>query len=535
MSLLLAAAIVVLGADNPADSIVVCPDSFRHALQPWIEYRESQGHQFAFVASNQTPEEIRNDIQTLAASGKVRSIVLVGDANPQAPLGSSLRSKSTPTFHPPATVNVLWGSEPTLASDNPYADFDGDMLPDVSIGRLSADSPQQLAMIVNKIITYETKRTPGLWKRRINFVAGVGGFGALADNVIETATKKVLTDGIPAAYETSMTYGSWRSPFCPDPRHFHEATVDRLNEGSLFWVYIGHGQRRYLDQVRTPTGLHHIFDTDDVTKIRRSGGAPIAVFLACYAGAFDEVRDCLGEELLRAEQGPVASLCGSRITMPYAMSVMGHELMNQYFVERRELLGELVLHAKRQMVRQLSDKERSADTTRHLLDSIAAVISPAPESLAEERLEHLLMFNLLGDPLLRIDQPSKIDVVVHAEAAAGGKLRVVGNSEIAGRCTVELVCRRDRLKTRFIARPRYDGSDEALAEYMNVYAQANDRTWATNTFTCEGGSIETTLDIPRDAQGSAHVRILVDGDKRFALGATKLYITRSTPSRQQLE
>ncbi len=531
MSLFLAAAMLIVGANSPADSIVVCPDNFRSALQPWIEYRESQGHRFAFVPNEQTPEEIRRDIRSLATSGEIKSIVLIGDANPMAPRGSSLLSNATQTFHLEAKVNVLWGSEPTLASDTPYADLDGDMLPDIAIGRLSADSPQQLAMIVSKIIAYETKRTPGLWKRRINFVAGVGGFGALADNVIETATKKVLTDGIPAAYETSMTYGSWRSPFCPDPRHFHEATVDRLNEGSLFWVYIGHGQRRYLDQVRTPTGLHHIFDTDDVKKIRRGGGSPIAVFLACYTGAFDEVRDCLGEELLRAEHGPVATLCGSRITMPYAMSVMGHELMNQYFVERRELLGDLVLHAKRQMVRDLSQQERSADTTRHLLDSIAAVISPAPESLAEERLEHVLMFNLLGDPLLRIDQPSKIEVVVDGELQAGGKLRVVGNSEIAGRCTVELVCRRDRLKTRFVARPRYDGSDEALAEYTNVYAQANDRTWATTSFACESGEFEATLQIPNHAQGASNVRVFVEREGKFGIGAADLYVERSDASR----
>ncbi len=529
MSLLLFTALLLVGAEPAADTIVVCPETFRDALRPWAEHRAAQGHRLAFVSNQQSADEIRNDIRQIAQSNRLRAIVLVGDADPRASRNSTVRAVTIPTHQAVAKVNVLWGSEPTIATDNWYADLDDDALPDVAIGRLPADSPQQLAVIVRKIIAYEKQKPAGVWCRRVNFVAGVGGFGAVADNVIETATKKVLTEGIPAAYETSMTYGSWRSPFCPDPRHFHQATVDRLNEGSLFWVYIGHGQRRVLDQVRTPGGMYHIFDTDDVAKIQCTGGSPIAIFLACYTGSFDEERDCLGEEFLRAEEGPVAVLCGSRVTMPYAMGVMGHELMDQYFVKRRQTLGELVMHAKRQMVRELQESEQSAKATRHLLDSIAAVISPAPQLLDEERREHVLMFNLLGDPLLRLDHPQEISVATVEEATSGSELRVTGTTSISGRCTVELICRRDRLKTRFVARPEYDPGDEALSDYTNVYAHANDRQWVNQSFACRSGGFETTLQIPAEAQGPCHVRVFVEGTEGFGLGATELNVRRLAP------
>lgn len=529
MSLLLVTALLLVGAEPPADTVVVCPELFMDALRPWIQHREAQGHRIAFVSNEQPPDAIRDDIRKTANSGPLRAIVLVGDADPRAPFNDAVRAVTTPTYQAKAKVNVLWGSEPTIATDNWYADLDDDLLPDVAIGRLSADSPEQLASIARKIIAYEKQRPPGVWRRRVNFVAGVGGFGAVADNVIETTTKKVLTEGIPASYETSMTYGSWRSPFCPDPRHFHQATVDRMNEGSLFWVYIGHGQRRFLDQVRTPSGLHHIFDTDDMKKIRCTNGSPIAIFLACYTGAFDELRDCLGEEMLRAADGPVAVLCGSRVTMPYAMAVMGHELMDQYFVKRRETFGELVMHAKRQMVRDLTEEERAAKGTRHLLDSIAAVISPAPESLDEERREHVLLFNLLGDPLLRLDHPHEIAVTTVEEAAAGSEIRVTGTTAINGRCTVELICRRDRLKTRFIARPKYDARDEALADYTMVYANANDRRWTSSSFECQSSSFETVLQIPSDALGPCNIRVFIEGQSGFGLGSQSLFVRRATP------
>lgn len=527
MSLLLVTALLLVGAEPPADTVVVCPEVFKDALRPWVQHREAQGHRFKFVSNHQSADGIREDIRRIANSDRLRAIVLVGDADPRASVVDALRAATTPTYQAEAKVNVLWGSEPTIATDNWYADLDDDLLPDVAIGRLSADSPEQLTIIVRKIIAYEKQRPPGEWRRRVNFVAGVGGFGAVADNVLETTTKKVLTEGIPASYETSMTYGSWRSPFCPDPRHFHQATVDRLNEGSLFWVYIGHGQRRFLDKIYTPTASHHIFDTDDMPKVRCTSRAPIAVFLSCYAGAFDETRDCLGEEMLRAEDGPVAVFGGSRITMPYAMAVMGHELMDQYFVQRSATLGELVMQAKRQMVREVNDDERAAKNTRHLLDTIAAVISPAPEMLDDERREHVLLFNLLGDPLLRLDHADDISVTTVAEAAAGSVIQVTGTTQILGRCTIELICRRDRLKNRFVARPQYDASDEALADYTAVYAQANDRQWTTATFECQSGAFETTIQIPSECHGACNVRVFVEGEGGFGLGAAELFVQRS--------
>jgi hypothetical protein len=206
------------------------------------------------------------------------------------------------------------------------------------------------------------------------------------------------------------------------------------------------------------------------------------------------------------------------------MAVMGHELMDQYFVQRRERLGELVMHAKRQMVRELKEGEQAAQATRHLLDSIATVISPAPELLDAERREHVLMFNLLGDPLLRLDHPHEIAVTTVEEATAGSAIQVRGTTAIHGRCTVELICRRDRLKTRFVARPQYDPRDEALANYTTVYAQANDRQWTSSSFACTAESFETTLQVPDDAQGPCHVRVFVEGADSCGLGAAGLYI-----------
>ncbi len=303
------------------DTVVVCPPGFTEALEPWLAHREQQGHRLALVSNLGTPEQIRAEIRNYARQGVLRHVVLVGDAEPSAYVDPRVRARCVPTHMAKATVNVRWSSTPKLATDNWYGDLDGDRIPDVAVGRLPVDTPQELTALIDKILTYEKSLRPGGWCQRINFVAGVGGFGPLLDPLLEMATKKFLTDGIPAEYETSMTYGSWRSPFCPDPYSFHAMTVNRFNEGCLFWVYIGHGYPYQLDRVRVPGQSFHIFNTTDVRKLDGRMGPPIAIFLACYTGAFDQPADCLAEEMLRDTRWPRRR--AGRLTSHHALRDVG--------------------------------------------------------------------------------------------------------------------------------------------------------------------------------------------------------------------
>ena len=145
----------------------------------------------------------------------------------------------------------------------------------------------------------------------------------LADMLLENTAKKILTDGIPAAFETTMTYANWRSRYCPSPVQFEQTAVGRLDEGGFVWVYLGHGHRTRLDYIYTPAGYAPVLEAESVARLNCPPAAPIAVLQACYAGAFDGPTECLAEWMLRAEKGPVAVICGSRVTMPYGMSVFG--------------------------------------------------------------------------------------------------------------------------------------------------------------------------------------------------------------------
>lgn len=506
---------------EPPDVAVVCPAEFRAALAPWIDHRTRQGHRIAVLASDGAADVVRDRIRAIANSGKLRFVVLVGDADPAAARDDRVQQRSVPTHHAPSKVGIHWGSEPQIATDNPYADLDADGRPDVAIGRLTCDTPQELSRIVDKILAYERSADTGMWRRRVSFVAGVGGFGALADAAIETAAQAVICDGVPAAYTTTVTYGSWRSPYCPPPALFQQAALDRLNEGSLFWVYIGHGQRRWLDAVQVPGKGYPILSTRDIAKMQAKSAGPIALFLACYTGAFDEPQDCLAEEMLRSEGAPVAAVCGSRVTMPYAMSVLGGELMQECFVKRRETLGEVILYAKRSLL-----DEKGAAPNRATLDAVAALVSPKGTTPADERAEHVLLFNLIGDPLLRIPHPAEARLEVPRFVTAGEPLDIAGTCDVDGRCVVELVVRRDRLTFEPPARDRYDESPESMARYAEFYRRANDPRLTSTSLHTRDRTFSTRIEVPADADGPCNVRVFVAGTRQAAIGAADVYVRR---------
>ncbi len=515
----------------PVDTVVVCPREFTAALDPLLAHRYKQGHRMVYLPSTLTKEEIRAGIRKAAVQGKLQYILLVGDARAAGPGGSVSLSRVVPTHLAKAKVNVQFGSEPEIANDNWYADLDDDSVPDVAIGRLTADSPADLTVMIRKILAYESQFDQGVWRRDIHFVAGVGNFGGLIDPVIESSTKNLLSSGIPAGFNTSMTYASWRSPYCPDPRAFQSSVIEKHNAGCLFWVYLGHGARNELDQMAVPGARFPILRTADCSKLKSASGLPIAVLLACYTGAFDQPEDCLAEEMLRAPQGPVAVIGGSRVTMPYGMAVLGTEFLQTYFEDRPATLGAAILEAKRKAMRPLdpSDEKNTKNVSRQLIEGVASAISPTSSQLDEERREHLLLMNLLGDPMLRLNHPDAIQLKAPAKATAGIPLEITLEQLPPGKVYLEFACRRDCFKEKIEPRDHFDPSDEGLAEFSPIYKQANDSVWERKVIDHLGGPLVVNLAVPADAQGFCCVRAFSQHAKSHGIGSAPVWVSRPKP------
>jgi len=499
----------------PQVAVVVCPESLRPALAPWIAHREAQGYTLRLLPSQPTPEALRERIGEVATREKARFVVLVGDVGTAA--------GGVPAFVHEAKVNVLFGGGPDIASDNGYGDLDGDQVPELAVGRLSADTPAELAAMVDKILAYERTGGMGPWRRRLNFVIGLGRFGPVMDTALETATRHLLTTTIPESYEVWVTLANWQSPYCPNPLALRQTAIERLNEGSAFWIYVGHGKSSSLDRMHVPGARIPIFEAADVPRLRAER-MPIALFLACSTGAFDRPEDCLAERMVRQRGGPVAAIAGSRVTMPYAMAILGLEMIQEYFGRQPKTLGEVFLAAKQGSVRK-----GPGSPTRQMLDSMAGLLSPNAAALGEERREHLLLFNLLGDPTLRLTQPAAVRIDVPKTVEPGGSLAVTIDSPLAGRATVELIRPRGQLGFAPPARPEYPKSRAALAAFQNVYHRANDSRITIAERTVPTGPSPWTLAVPKETQGKCFVRVHVEGVTGYALGAVPVSVVAKPP------
>ena len=135
--------------------------------------------------------------------------------------------------------------------------------------------------MVDKILAYERNLDSGLWRRQVHLLAGIGGFGPLADAAIEASARRILAGGLPPEYALRITYGNWRSPYCPDPARFRQTAIQSLSDSSLFWIYLGHAWPDRLADLHAPQGAFRSLDASDLRQVR-SAAPPIACLLACY-------------------------------------------------------------------------------------------------------------------------------------------------------------------------------------------------------------------------------------------------------------
>ncbi len=555
------------GSLLPNESIgnvaVVCPLEFQEALSPWLVWREKQGYQVHIITTD-TPTvteeadpnsrilQIRQTLLNLQQTFPLTAILLVGDASPVDENASWHNIIPTPRI--PAQVISRFSTENHIGSDSWYADMNNDGFPDIAIGRFPVRTKEELAILVNKIISYETLVPPGAWQRRINFIAGIGGFGML-DPIIETVVRKLISSLLPCEYESTFTQANWKSAFCPYPPMIGDITLSRLNEGALLWVYMGHGFHQGLDKIHTPSGDFPILDMKDIALLNCVQGYPIAFFFACYTGALDVYDDSLAEQFILAPKGPVAALAASRLSMPYGLAVFGQELLDVAFTDENRTLGEIVLRAKKQMfikntviqktsTNSPSEELPSDNTTkindssetqkkikneiRELLDQTARTFDPSGKELDGQLFDHVHSINLLGDPLLHIRFPEKIKLEMPTIALSAHSIEITGilpnnvkNEVMEG--VLELSLPRQRSGIHKPSRKKFELSDTSAASYQNTYDKANHLVLTKIHLKTDQGRFKTNLTLPDDISGTHIIRVLLQNERHVVIGGQ--YIT----------
>jgi hypothetical protein len=400
-----------------------------------------------------------------------------------------------------------------MASDYPYTKGDG--VPNtLMVGRLPAQTLQELRDMCDKIVAYEKRQDPGLWQRRISLFAGPGGYGPVADILLESIASSLLAQNIPAGYDVAMSYAAPSSPYFFPPERFPELVTSRFQEGALFTVYIGHGNKDRFANFPYDGQRYPFFGNHEAKKLDIAAGLPVMVSLTCLNGCFDDNQDCLGESLIKCRRGPVAFIGASRISHPYGNVLLGQEFLHAIFAERRATLGETLARVRQGLVHP-----PLLDVKRYLIEQSVVYFGDEELPFATVRLDHVYMYNLLGDPATRIFFPDfSLDLSLTAQTAqmqsppqnvwlvSGNDPRLVSCQELY----VSLEVASDRLLPESLAIETED--------LVQKYREANRKVIVSKTLKNPGRQWEMLLTSPPLPHGTYFVKVAAVTDKGLLSG-----------------
>ena len=213
------------------------------------------------------------------------------------------------------------------ASDDWLADFNGDNLADMAVGRLPARTAADVSLMVAKILSYERERELGAPLRGALMVAD-SGFE------LESSQTSLLLP-------PDMAIQSINRSEVGNDDLARGQIINALNQGPSVVNYYGHGS---VD-VWTGAGL---LDSALAESLTNTDRLSLFVMMTCLNGyAHDAYIDSLAESALKAQHGgAVAVWASSGFTEPQPQFGMGSEFYRQLFGTQSLRLGQATRNAK---------------------------------------------------------------------------------------------------------------------------------------------------------------------------------------------
>jgi hypothetical protein len=469
--------------------IVVTAPAFRAGLEPLCQQRKAQGMRVVVLQTTDvlTPQEIlagdaqklRARVNQLCRDANGTSYVLLVGALDSWRLGDVPTTVLPPL---PGTVSRMKGQP----SDNGYGCVGKDLLPEVAVGRFPVRNLDEARMMVQKTLAYENYQRPGEWRRKLTLLAGLPAFNPAVDALVERVAIAQL-GRIDPSWKGSVIYHQPQSRFCVPDADLHERALKYVGEGQALTMYLGHssaegfygGRARYLDR-------------DDWATLKITRGPGVFVTFGCNAC---QLRGPHGEgygvAAMRNPGGPVAVI-GSHTICFAAMNELAAQGFCESFLgpEPPERLGACWLRMKASLAK------KALPLYFPLLD----VADGDPRiPAATQRLEHLEMFVLLGDPALKLPMLQRdVTLVVDGEVGPGKTLTVKGQvpprlADAEVRITVERPATSE--PADLLPLPKVPGPERARVMLVN-HERANNFTLMTVPAAVKDGQFVSQLQLP---------------------------------------
>ncbi|MCF6238880.1 MAG: C25 family cysteine peptidase, partial [Candidatus Marinimicrobia bacterium] len=225
-----------------------------------------------------------------------------------------------------------------------------DALPDLAIGRLPAQTHDQLEIMVDKIISYELTPEPGIWRNTITLVAD-DPMRPNSNEPIHINDTERLARIFPLSIHVDKVYLTEyaevqdpNSPYIKKPKA-RDDFIRKLYNGTLLVNYLGHGSPNVWAQ-------EEVFTVSDLGLVKTGMRLPFWIAGTCDWAKYDDINSsCVPEELmLMQSNGAVGILSTTRKTYASPNSALLSVFFNYLFPEndagRSIAVGDAIMLAK---------------------------------------------------------------------------------------------------------------------------------------------------------------------------------------------
>lgn len=318
--------------NHTADLVIITRRDFFPAFEDLAKLRASQGIKSELIDAediydefnfgNKSPQAVKDFLQYAKTNWKrgPRFVLLGADSSydPKNYLGFGDWDIAPSKLIDTALMET--------ASDDWFADFNNDGLPELAVGRLPARSLGEATAMVAKIIDYE--HSPS--SEEMLLVADV------SDTYDFAQANASLKNLIPPNLRVNQIDRA-----SSDPAAVRSLLLDAINRGQKVVSYAGHGSM---------TSWRGEFLTSEDARLMENVHHPsFFTLMTCLNGyGFDPILDSLSESLIKTEGGAIAVWSSSGMTYPDEQSAMNRALYGLLFGEnaRQKTIGEIVVRAK---------------------------------------------------------------------------------------------------------------------------------------------------------------------------------------------
>lgn len=293
----------------------------------------------------------------------------------------------------------------TFAADALWGDLDGDLVPDVPVGRLPVRAVKGLGRVIKKILAREA-RPPWPADLRVLLWTGSPGYNAMVDTFTTNLLLQATRRHGPAWASYWAISADPAHALCGWPPDHARMFNQALKRGGALAVLMGHASVESFHSMRFRGKSIDYSARDARDDLARGDPAPPLVLFSCSSGDFTRDAPCLAESLLELAGGPVAVLAATTESHPLTNYFSGKNTL-QALRGKHSRLGDLWLAAQRAAMGD------SSILMERVLARVEGSLEPEINT-GKLRRDQMLMYALLGDPATAIHLPRKLSASLEA-------------------------------------------------------------------------------------------------------------------------